>query len=236
MQLPRSSYKILRLILLGYLHQGGSGRKASTLKALERATGVNTTQISANNKALADMGLIEIQGGSYHLTEDGYEVARALEFEESQLIGRALRPTLLSVETINDAVNTVKIRRKMDTDSFLTHLAHTAGEKNTGPVLTGARAVLDLLEAAGVLETDGDSVWVAESGDVKVVDESEDLPLEATMPPQPTSRHRIERVADIQVTLEITTEELLDPDKLDGLVRALRKLTALDLSNEVEGE
>ena len=91
MKLPVSSFKVLRMIILGYLHQGGADRKPAGLKAVEGATGVASTKISGNNGALADLGIIEREGNAgYRLTPKGLEVARALEFEERELTKRAL--------------------------------------------------------------------------------------------------------------------------------------------------
>lgn len=57
--LPRSSFKLLRLILIGYLHEGGNGRKPSGPTDVGRAVGLDPTLVSRNNGALAALGLLE---------------------------------------------------------------------------------------------------------------------------------------------------------------------------------
>jgi hypothetical protein len=164
MKLPRASFKLLRMILLGYLHQGGSDRRPASRDAVAKATGVNADVISANNKALLDLGLVErAKGGAYRLTPPGAEAARALEFEEAELIKRSLGPLLASNTTVGSMLNTLRVRGGMDMDAFVNHVAMAAGEPRSGPALTGARTLTEMLIAAGLARRDGERLVASAS-------------------------------------------------------------------------
>ena len=46
----------------------------------------------------------------------------------------------------------LKIRKGMDVTTFQGHIAYSAGERKTSKTMTGARAVIDILRAAGLVE------------------------------------------------------------------------------------
>jgi predicted transcriptional regulator len=224
MKLPRSSFKILRLILLGYLHEGGSARKPTPLQALARATGLATTVISSNNGSLSSLGLIErSKGGTYSLTQEGSEFARALEFDEAELMRRSAYSLLAGDESVNSVLNKLRIRGPMPVDQFLNHLVFTSGEPKTPATTTGARAFADLLALAGLISLDGDRVELG-------------TPSISPPPGKPSADDldAIERTAaeaepaawtPVQVVLQVTAADLVDPERLELLIAALRRLT-----------
>ena len=239
MKLPVSSYKILRMIILGYLHQGGADRKPASLGDVAKSTGVTTTMISGNNGALAEPGIIQKDGNSgYRLTDSGLDVARALEFEEPQLTRRALGELMGQNDTVGQFLNSLRVRGSMTAEAATRHLLLNSGQtKSTGTALTGARAVVDMLLAAGLAQVDGDEIRASlgsvshlavdtdsESPEVRVEEESE----------QPTQRQdlddnlavRLAPAATIAVEISLTGEDLADAERSRAIIDAIRSLTS----------
>jgi hypothetical protein len=159
--LPRSSFKLLRLILIGYLHEGGNDRKPSGPTDVGRAIGLDSTIVSRNNAALGALGLLEsAEHRKWRLTDGGVTVARALEYEAQDDIQESLSDMLRSNEYVQRVVTFVRGRGTIDEDQVVSHMAKTAGVRRTSEFLTGARALLELIYAAGLLQSDGDIVRV----------------------------------------------------------------------------
>lgn len=245
MKLPVSSFKVLRMIILGYLHQGGADRKPAPLKAVQKSTGVAMTKISSNNGALADLGLIEKEGNAgYRLTEHGLEVARALEFEEPELTKRALRSLLQGNDTISQALNLLRVRGGLDADALAKHLMMSSGEaKATAAAQTGARALIDMMLEAGLVEQDGDFVAAlstrpgpARSDGAQHEDgeqPEEPMSVERPQPLQNSTAVAVplqEGVIGISVEISLTGDDLADTGRSQRILEALRRLA--ELGNE----
>ncbi|MCY3577531.1 MAG: hypothetical protein OXH53_09485 [bacterium] len=242
MKLPISSYKVLRMIILGYLHQGGADRKPAALGDVEKSTGIKLTTVSGNNGALAEFGIIQKEGNSgYRLTDAGLEVARALEFEEPQLTRRALGELLQQNDTVGQFLNTLRVRGAWSAESATRHLLLSSGQtKSTGSALTGARAVLDMLEAAGLAELDGDEIRAA-LGPSRRPDDDEGAPISASLDPngqEEDSTQSPESLADsalggappVTVTVEISLngDDLVDHERSAAIIDAIRSLSSRD--------
>jgi hypothetical protein len=159
--LPRSSFKLLRLILIGYLHEGGRDRKASGPTDISRAIGLDPTLVSRNNAPLAALGLLEsAESRRWRLTDGGVEVARALEYDAESDLREALFDIFKSNAYIQRVATFVRAQGGVDESEVVFHMARTAGVKRTSEFLTGARALLELMYAAGLVEHDGDTVRI----------------------------------------------------------------------------
>lgn len=159
--LPRSSFKLLRLILIGYLHEGGNDRKPTGPTDVGRAVGLDQTIVSRNNAPLAALGLLEsAENRRWRLTEGGVEVARALEWDAPDDARETLAEIFRSNEFVQRIVTYVRAQGGMDPEQVVSQMARTAGVKKTSEYLTGARALLELMYVAGLVAPDGDAVRV----------------------------------------------------------------------------
>lgn len=123
--------------------------------------GLDPTLVSRNNAALAALGLLESgENRRWRLTDGGVTVARALEYEAQDEVRESLGEILRSNEYVQRVVTFVRGRGGVDEDQVVSHMARTAGVRRTSEFLTGARALLELMYAAGLVETDGDTVRV----------------------------------------------------------------------------
>jgi hypothetical protein len=159
--LPRSSFKLVRLIVIGYLHEGGNDRKPAGPTDVGRAVGLDPTIVSRNNAPLAALGLLEsAENRRWRLTEGGVEVARALEWDAPEDARETLAEIFRSNEFVQRIVTYVRAQGGVDADQVVSQMARTAGVKKTSEYLTGARALLELMSVAGLLVPDGDTVRV----------------------------------------------------------------------------
>src|SRR5229473_1724406 len=150
--LPVSSYKELVKIIQAY---GRVGADASLTDVSQLAV-MNETRVSANNGFLVAIGLI--QGGKKKtITAVGAELAHALEHEESlpEEAASKWRAVVDANDFLQKVIAAVRIRKSMDESSLESHVAYSAGQPRTPAVATGARTVIDILEAAGLLKEEG---------------------------------------------------------------------------------
>ncbi len=205
--LPRSSFKLLRLILIGYLHEGGNDRKPSGPSTVGRAVGLDATLVSRNNAALAALGLLEpAENRRWRLTEGGVTVSRALEYEAQDDAREALAAIFRNHEFVQRVVTYVRAQGGVEEAQVVTHIARTAGVKRSSEFLTGGRALLELIETAGLLENDGGAVRVPPRRDS---DSPEKVPGDRA-PGQPrmrsywqTSGARDEATGGVYITLHL---------------------------------
>jgi hypothetical protein len=150
-KLPRSSYEELCKVIKAY----GRLDKPSSLDQVKALAGVGKTVISANNSFLSSTGIIE--GGRAKIVTDlGKNLAKALEHDIPNKIQSAWKQVVEKDEFLNKMALALKIRKTMEESSFISHIAYSAGETKSGFVMTGARTVIDILRASGLIsEKDG---------------------------------------------------------------------------------
>ena len=150
-KLPRSSYEELRKIIIGY----GKLPVPSGLDEVAQRTGINRTGISDNNAFLTATGIIE-GGKKKSATSRGGTLARALEHEIPGEVETQWALIVQDNDFLKKMVQAVTIRKGMQRSQLEAHIAYSAGEPRTDAVMTGARAVVDILKASGlVIEEDG---------------------------------------------------------------------------------
>ena len=232
LKLPRSSYEELCKIIKAYgrLEQPGPLEQVTTL------SGIGKTNVSANNFFLTTVGII--QGGKMkEATPLGRELAQALEHNIPETISGKWREVVQKSDFLNKMALAVKIRNGMEASSLETHIAYSAGEPKSSSVMTGARAVIDILRSSGLVREEGDKIVPGEPiSIVKTPEETVSVPV-STAPP---SLHREEillrdfarSAGKINLNIELRIDA--KPSELEGLGAKLKDL--LRSLSEVEGE
>lgn len=152
-RLPRSSYEELVKVIRAY----GQVPDGAGLNDIAHRSGLNRTTISANNGFLAFLGVIE--GGKTKMpTSEGSHLAAALDHEIAEEQERAWRQLVESNDFLMKMVSAVRIRRGMEASSLASHIAYSAGAKKSSTVQTGARAVVDILRASGLVVEKDDRI------------------------------------------------------------------------------
>ena len=153
-KLPRSSYEELCKIIKAY----GRLSQPASLDDVAKLCAMNKTAISANNAFLANVGLIE-GGRSKVATDAGRKLSKALEHELPDEIQDRWAEVVGGNDFLEKMAAAVKVRGKMESTALESHIAYSAGEAKSSSVMTGARAVVDILRAAGVVrESEGQLV------------------------------------------------------------------------------
>jgi len=221
--LPISSYKELVKIIQAY---GRVGNEA-TLNDVAQLAVMNETRVSGNNGFLVSIGVI--QGGKKKsITALGAALAHALDHEESlpEEAASKWRAVVEANDFLQKVIAAVRIRKSMDESSLESHVAYSAGQPRTPTVATGARTVIDILEAAGLLKEDGGNLIpltpeprpIPETVE-KTLSISDTMPFSESVQAQVTPATRLRGVhLNIDVTVQCT------PADLDDLGHKLRKV------------
>ena len=150
-KLPRSSYDELCKIVKAY----GRLEKPANLDGVNALAGVGKTVVSANNAFLSAIGVIE-GGKAKQATDLGRKLAHAVEHDLPDEVQSAWKEVVENNEFLRKMALALKIRKTMEESAFVSHIAYSAGEPKSGYAMTGARAVIDILRASGLVqETDG---------------------------------------------------------------------------------
>ena len=237
-KLPGSSYDELCKIVMSYGHFD----KPFSLDEAAQVAKLNRTQISRNNGFLGAVGIIE-GDRSKTTTELGKRLAHALEFDLRNEITSAWREIVLASDFLSKMFAAVKIRKGMDDSTLQSHIAYSTGQKKTKEVMTGARAIIDLLKNAEMLsEIDGQLVPMEYEAD-----EKKQFPQESTMitssnqTEAPKSKQKHEIINNYQLSngipVNIQIQINVNLTDLDGLGQRIKKLqNELNASIENESE
>lgn len=144
--LPGSSFEEIQKILKGYSH----APEQASLETLSKLIGLHSTVISRNNKFLTDIGLIS-GGMKKSATDLGKKMGRALDHHQESDAQRYWREAVQTNEKVSGLVTTVRIKGGMSERDFSNHVLYVSGQKNNSGNKTGARCVVDVLLAAGLL-------------------------------------------------------------------------------------
>jgi hypothetical protein len=221
--LPISSYKELVKIIQAY---GRVGTEAS-LSDVAKLAVMNETKVSGNNGFLLSIGVI--QGGKKKtITSVGADLAHALEHEESlpEEAASKWRVIVESNDFLQKVIAAVRIRKSMDESSLESHVAYSAGQPKTPTVATGARTVVDILQAAGLLREEGGNL-VPFTPEPRSIPETVEktLSISDTLPPMTENvQAQVTPARQGGVHLNIDVRVQCTPADLDDLGHKLRKV------------
>ncbi len=221
-KLPRSSYEELCKIIKAYGHVAES----ASLDEVSRLCAMNRTAISANNAFLVYIGVIE-GGQSKAATARGKELAQALEHELPEQIEASWAHVVRETDFLGKMAAAVKIRGQMESSALEAHVAYSAGEAKSPPVMTGARAVVDILRTAGVVR-EQDGQLIASGSNLTSQDSSRTSasPSGGTHSTPSTlqleTRAVVAQAGGTSVRIELRIDA--KPSELDGLGKKIRKL------------
>lgn len=221
-KLPRSSYEEICKIVKAYGHLSQPG----SLDEVSRLCAVNKIAISANNAFLVNIEVIE-GGQKKSATQKGRELAQALEHELPDQIQEGWARVVRENEFLGKMAAAVKIRGKMDSSAIESHIAYSAGEAKSAQVMTGARAVVDILRAAGVVRENEGQLTSTERK-LQTIEATLQVPLEPVVAEAAgqTTTLRIPRTVAGSTSVALHIELRIDakPSELDELGEKIRKL------------
>jgi hypothetical protein len=216
--LPGSSYKELVKIIQGYGRIAGE----ASLGDVAKFTAMNETSISANNKFLVAIGVIK-GGKKKTITPLGVELATALEHNLPEETANKWRGVVDTTDFLQKVIAAVRIRKGMDESSLESHVAYSAGQPKTPGVATGARTVVDILTAAGLLKAEGGNL-IATTPEPPSIPETvqESLSISAAGEVSPRVSARSARLGSVHLNIEVTVQ--CTPNDLENLGTKLQKV------------
>ncbi len=225
--LPGSFYKELIKIIQGY---GRIGSEAS-LSDVAKLTAIGETIVSGNNKFLVAVGIVK-GGKRKAITSLGAALATALEHNLQDEISAKWRAVVESTDFLQKVIAAVRIRKGMDESSLESHVAYSAGQPRTPAVATGARAVVEILTAAGLLKEESGTL-ISTIPEPRPIQETVGESLSIVDPAAGTGSFihgsltrstsvRTSSVGTIQLRVDVTVQ--CTPTDLDDLGRKLRKM------------
>ena len=220
-RLPRSSYEELTKIIRAY----GEIADTADLNEVAQRSGVNRTTVSANNGFLTFLGVI--QGGrSKRPTQEGQLLAAALEHEIAEEQERAWQRLIEGNEFLSKMLSAVRIRRGMEASSLASHIAYSAGAKKSSTSSTGARTVIDILRASGLVIEKDDRILPAQPTQPEIDPVEPESPSITAQSPQSVSVSPIGVAGSTPpgITLNIELRIEASASDIDGLGPKIRQL------------
>ncbi len=174
-KLPSSSLGELEKIIKGYGHIG----KEVDLDTLAKLTGINRTTISPNNPFLSEVGIVT-PGKKKQITDLGTKLARSLDLSQHEQAVAAWQEVIKGSEFLSNLVSTVRIKGTISVEDAVSHALFASGQKKTKANRTGAKTVIDILLASGLLQREDDSLKVAAPSEPTAKRQVIDIPKEKT--------------------------------------------------------
>jgi hypothetical protein len=232
--LPSSSYEEMVKIIKGYSHVNGP----ASLDDIAKLVGMNRTGVSANNKFLAESGLIS-GGNKKSPTDLGAKLGRALDHNQVADIKACWKEMVSGNEGVAGLVTTVRIKGGMTSDELSAHILYVSGQNNTKGNRAGANALVEILKASGLLELLDGKIVIAQPNGNEVVANVESAaeqqptvaPVQPQVPPQPASAPQgqlVYQVAaqtnpQIAINIQLHLPETDNAEVYQNLFKALKE-------------
>ena len=222
-KLPRQSYEVLCNIIKAYWQLN----KQSFLSEVDHICGIGTSNISANNSFLVAVGILE--GGKKKIATDiGRELGAALDHNRKEKIEATWQKVIGKNDFLSKMISAVRIRKGMGVSDLQSHIAYSSGESKAGYVMTGARAVVDIFKASGLVEEKDDRIIPTGKAAVSVGEaaneEKAKKDVEKETADLKEQRIDISGLGKGPVSLNIQVRIEAKPSELDGLGQKLRDL------------
>jgi hypothetical protein len=224
LKLPRSSYEELQKIIIAY----GTYGKPAGLDDIAQATGMGRTNISANNAFLSYVAIIE-GGNKKSITSKGASLAKALEHDMKPETENAWSEIINDNDFLTKMLQAVRIRKGMDASQLENHVAFSSGEPKAPYVMTGAKAVVDILLASGLLRNEGDKL-IALNSTNREENSQPSMKAETESNSEAQSVENVGKSIPVirkqfsGVTLSIELTITASPDELDGLGKKIKSI------------
>ena len=218
LKLPRSSYEEIRKIIIAYSNYN----KPASLDDIAQGSGMGRTNISANNAFLAYLAIIE-GGNKKNATTKGTALGKALEHDMTLEIESTWSDIINDNDFLTKMIQAVKIRKGMEASQLENHIAFSSGEPKAGYVMTGAKAVVDILIASGLLKMEGEklvAVTAVKDDTPHIV--SQQNATENPAPDSPMVPIRETNLAGISLNIELTITA--SPSELEGLGKKIKSI------------
>jgi hypothetical protein len=234
-KLPISSYEELIKIIRAY---GTIERELSLTDVSQTAT-INSTTISGNNAFLVSTGIIEGgSGGKKIITKIGHSLALSLDHEMPSEIRTNWENIIKNNEFLSKIYAAIRIRKVMDRNTLISHIAYSAGQKKGKKIIAGAGSIIDILKAAElIIDTDDKIVPTKETiSDDKqnqnnLVNSSSKISKKLETEKTPYENEVSDRIGDSRLNIEIKISVNCTSNEFLEFYPKLKELTKERIGN-----
>lgn len=215
-RLPGSPYEELASIIVAY----GTRDEAARTGDVGKLDSVHQSSVSRTNGFLTEIGVLQGETKKT-ITRRGRALALALARKDREAIRANWRKVVATTEFLQNVVSAVKLREGMLYPTVQAYIAHAAGQPRNKPVMTGAGAIVGILEQAGLLREEAGELVATFEGQEDLAPESAGEPsaevtatVDAPDGPAPA--------VSIQIQVRCTADEIEDlAPKLKALIAQL---------------
>lgn len=242
--IPKTSIEKLKEVLAGYNKVWDAGDEIDDSE-VAAVRDVSQDIARRQKKFLEGIGVLEKDGRSYLLTEEGHELGRLVRFNEDDAAGKLLREFLDGWEPTEEVLAHVDGEMGLEELSGKVALV-TANELSTKRKKTGARTVIELLEWAGYIEESNGKYSISEESQETetVANQPSQARPESPEPAQTTEQPHARPVAmangataqtgNIDISLDISGSD--DPENVRQLLLAIRRGSQGEIDGDGEEE
>jgi hypothetical protein len=225
-------------IIRATIKVGGAGT-ALTNKILADTSGLSYRTISGNNRFLLSTGILTKSGNQLYLTDIGAQLALALDYDDSEEIGRAWRTICSTNDFLKTVLGALDIKRSMKLEDFGSFITKKAGAPNEPDYVRGGNALVDMfLEASLISESESGKVSVTpeykklgtiidskqpirddKTEVIKAIERMEPLPTDVNLEPK-SMGIRIQIEINIDITPDLSEE---DVERMAEYVRTINQ-------------
>ncbi|MDQ3668562.1 MAG: hypothetical protein M3410_18720 [Acidobacteriota bacterium] len=225
--MPYSSWDAVQKIIRAY--NAASGYEKPTVNDIAKLAGIQRPMVSANNNFLRELGLLQAEQNK--LTPLGVRLATGIEIGNDSMVTEALQESVRFSAGLSQLLNTLRARGTMGVEGFKGHLITVAQLTKKSPTINYLKTVIDYLEDAEVIQTDGDNVsYTGHSSGAR----AEEKPLDRIQPPPPPLAPQTEGMPiPLGVNRQATLK--LPEDWTSRDLPRLIKMIQLALSEDTEG-
>lgn len=234
--LPDGTYDTVKTIIRALGKSGGAGTTIDNKRICQTA-GLSLWSVSINNKFLVSCGILIKSGRNVSLSQEGYQLALALDYNDSHEIASAWKSLIYGNEFLRRMLDSLHIRGDVAEEDFAKAVARGAGAPNETKYVRGGQTVIDIMIDAGLAaKTEEKKIRVTqeyESLETLDVEKRDEKPDSATAP-TPTPKDVVVRHStydpEIHINVNITltadtTDEELDriASRITDLARRIHK-------------
>lgn len=156
LSLPGSSWERVKKIIRAFL--AANDEEKATVEDIAKLAGVTRPIVSMNNNFLRSVGIV--RGDQWKLTEVGLRYATGLQMNNASMAAESLAEAVRGNSILSQLLGLLLARGEMNVDTFKAEVMLKVGITPNDRQAMFFKPLLDMLQEAGLIETNGDTVAV----------------------------------------------------------------------------
>lgn len=218
--LPRTGYDVMAKVLKAY---SLTGDEAIGREEIANKAGLSGGQVSHTHSFLTSIGILT-GGQQKALTEEGKELARAIQYGFEEEEWNHWRDIILTSDAMQDILDTVRVQQPLADDELPKRIASTLEVPYEGYHKTGINTLVTIMENAGILREKDEGYGLVsepegetESGS-DVSTGSEDV---QTRDGSQTQSHGSRGVPEVHIDIQVHISSDADAEQIDQIFSSM---------------